>query len=212
MFSCRESYTSFLKQILQILMMRLQSRMGARMGIIYVKDLIYSLSVFIGKHGPAALFEALEGIQAGMGRMVLEGVWLKEVLKIRGTLEKKTVAVSMVRVLCEYQLVMTDDVLWVKQLTALLLLLEEKDDTTALKDADDELAELEETGYEAGFSKLYFASATSMDIFSSISCPKKFLVSTLSTLSSARPGHVRTLNYLYCSNSYFNIVFDTGAK
>ena len=46
-------------------MMRLQSRMGGRMGILYTKELLYSMSIFIGKNGANAIFEALEKVQMG---------------------------------------------------------------------------------------------------------------------------------------------------
>lgn len=59
------SYANFLNEIIKILMIRLQSRMSGRNAAGYAKDLIYTVSILIGKLGPDALLGALEALQAG---------------------------------------------------------------------------------------------------------------------------------------------------
>ena len=59
------AYQSKVPDIFICLMKRLQSRMTARMGILYTKDMLYSISVFIGKNGAVALFDTLQNMQPG---------------------------------------------------------------------------------------------------------------------------------------------------
>lgn len=67
LFGCMPftSYANFLNEIIKILMIRLQSRMSGRNATGYAKDLIYTVSILIGKLGPDALLGALEALQAG---------------------------------------------------------------------------------------------------------------------------------------------------
>lgn len=61
----RESYGNFLNEIIKILMIRLQTRMAGRNSVGYTKDLVYTISVLIGKVGPDVFLGALEGLQKG---------------------------------------------------------------------------------------------------------------------------------------------------
>ena len=174
-------------------MMRLQARLNTRMGILYTKGLLYTLSVFIGKHGPSTLFDALENIQPGMGMMLLDQVWLPSVLKVRGAMERKAISIGMTRILCELPQVQTNHNLWIKVLTKILQLFEEKEEVIEAKDPDAQLVDLEEMGYEAGFSKLCFTSSKEKDYMEHIQSAKHFLTSSLSTLSSQTPNVVSVL-------------------
>lgn len=64
-FMPHESYASFFNEIVKILMIRLQSRMAGRNSASYTKDLVYTLSVAVGKLGPNALLGAMEALQSG---------------------------------------------------------------------------------------------------------------------------------------------------
>lgn len=64
-FMPHEAYGNYLNEIIKILMIRLQSRMSGRNASGYAKDLIYTVSVLIGKLGPNAFLGALEGLQSG---------------------------------------------------------------------------------------------------------------------------------------------------
>lgn len=63
----QSAYANFQNEIIKILMIRLQSRMSGRNASGYAKDLIYTVSVLIGKLGPAAFLGALESLQSGYG-------------------------------------------------------------------------------------------------------------------------------------------------
>lgn len=59
------AYASYENEIVKVLMIRLHSRMGGRNAAGYAKDLIFTVSVLIGKRGPNAFLSALESLQAG---------------------------------------------------------------------------------------------------------------------------------------------------
>lgn len=59
------TYSNYFNEILKILMIRLQTRISGRGSTVFVKDLIYTLSIFISKQGPSVLIDALESLQQG---------------------------------------------------------------------------------------------------------------------------------------------------
>lgn len=199
-----QSYANFSFEIFKILMLRLQSRMNGRMGIIYTKELILSLSIFIGKNGAMPLFESLEKMQAGMSSMLMKQIWIPNVMKIRGEMEKKNVSIAMTRIACEVPGIQADAECWGNLLAEIVNVLEEAEETTAQKDADDALLELEETGYEAGYSKLCFASISGNDLLCEIPSAKMYLATSLSTLSGSRPGVVR-IYFSFTSRSFLSM-------
>jgi exportin-2 (importin alpha re-exporter) len=59
------TYQTYLNEIVKILMIRLQSRMAGRSPTAFAVELIYTMSVMIGKLGPDVFTGALETLQAG---------------------------------------------------------------------------------------------------------------------------------------------------
>ncbi|TYZ61665.1 hypothetical protein PybrP1_010664 [[Pythium] brassicae (nom. inval.)] len=183
------AYASFESEIVKVLMIRLQSRMSGRNAAGYAKDLIFTVSVLIGKRGPDAFLGALENLQAGMSTMFVRSVWLEHVARARGAVERKTCVVGLTRFLCESELCASTPTLWTDALVACLQILEEGDDgASAVKDEDEALLELEQTGYEAGYSKLYFANVVSLDILAEYPPPKRYLAESIAKQSASRPG------------------------
>jgi exportin-2 (importin alpha re-exporter) len=64
-FMAREAYGNFLNEIVKILMIRLQTRMSGRNSVGYTKDLVYTVSVLVGKVGPDVFVGSLEALQQG---------------------------------------------------------------------------------------------------------------------------------------------------
>ena len=128
-----------------------------------------------------------------MGLMLVQQVWIPNFMKVRGKLERKTVAIGMNRILCEAPVVKNNPELWITMLNGILQFFEDTQVEEQVKDADEQLLELEETGYEAGFSKLYFASSKTVDLLAEFPSAKHHLATSLSTLSAANPGTVSSL-------------------
>lgn len=127
--------------------------------------------------------------------MFLNSVWLQNSVRARALVEKKACVVGLTRLLCESELCLADLKVWSEVLVAAVKVLEENaDGAVAVKDEDESLLELEQTGYEAGFSKLYFASSTPVDYLQEYPAPTRYLAESIAKLSAARPGVVRSWN------------------
>uniref|UniRef100_K3WBA5 Importin N-terminal domain-containing protein n=1 Tax=Globisporangium ultimum (strain ATCC 200006 / CBS 805.95 / DAOM BR144) TaxID=431595 RepID=K3WBA5_GLOUD len=188
-FMPQESYGAYLNEIVKILMIRLQSRMSGRNASGYAKDLVYTVSVLIGKLGPNVFLGALESLQSGMSSMFLKNVWLEHVVRARGAVERKVCVVGLTRLMCESEICTSDLEVWKAVLVVALSILEEGDDgSAAVKGEDESLLELEQTGYEAGYSKLYFANVVSLDALAEYPPAKRYLTESIAKLSASRPG------------------------
>lgn len=64
-FLAKEVYGNFLNEIVKILMIRLQTRMSGRNSVGYTKELVYTISILIGKVGPDVYVGSLESLQKG---------------------------------------------------------------------------------------------------------------------------------------------------
>ncbi len=126
-----------------------------------------------------------------MSTMVLDPVWVENAVRARGASEKKACVVGLVRIMCESEVATAQPAVWGKLLNAVVKLLEDGDDASvAVKDEEETLLELEQTGYEAGYSKLFFASVAPTDYLLDFAPPRQYLVESLSKLSSSKPGTV----------------------
>lgn len=123
--------------------------------------------------------------------MFVKNVWLENVARARGTIEKKACVVGLTRLMCESELCTSNLEMWKESMLAALKVLEEGDDGAAgIKDEDESLLELEQTGYEAGYSKLFFASVIPVDYLAEYPPAKQYLTESVAKLSASRPGVV----------------------
>lgn len=188
-FMPRETYASFLNEIVKILMIRLQTRMAGRNSVSYVKELVYTVSVLVGKLGPDVLLASLESLQKGMSTMFIKSVWLTCNARGRGPAERKACVIGLTRLMCETDLCIADLDLWTEMLAAAVSLLEEGGENGfAVKDEDESLLELEQTGYEAGYARLFFASVVPLDHLQEYTVPTRYLAESIAKLSASRPG------------------------
>ncbi|TMW55093.1 hypothetical protein Poli38472_013855 [Pythium oligandrum] len=188
-FMPQEAFKNFYSEIVKILMIRLQSRMSGRSPASFVIDLLHTISVAIGKLGADAFVGALEALQPGMSKMFLVSVWAENATKVRGRNEKKACVIGLTRLLCESELCKSQLDVWKSTLEATVKVLEDVEDSSSLvRDNDDVLEDLEQTGYEAGFSKLHFASIVPTDCLSEYPEGKNYFVTSLAKLSASQPG------------------------
>ncbi|EEY65961.1 exportin-2-like protein [Phytophthora infestans T30-4] len=188
-FMPREAYGSFLNEIIKILMIRLQTRMAGRNSEGYTKELVYTVSVLIGKLGPDTFLASLESLQKGMSTMFIKSVWLQCNARGRSPAERKACAIGLTRLMCETEFCGADLDMWTEMLIAAVKVLEEAGDSgAAVKDEDESLLELEQTGYEAGYAKLFFASVIPLDYLQEYPVPTCYLAESISKLSASKPG------------------------
>ena len=125
--------------------------------------------------------------------MLLTSVWTGGASHSKGLLERKACVIGLTRLACETNLCRSQGEFWGKLVTAAINLLETPDSAAQLKDEEEALLDLEQTGYEAGYSKLYFATVTSADYLPEYGLPQLFLVQSISKLSPSEPAKVRGL-------------------
>jgi len=87
----------FLTSIFRVLFERLQKAKTAK----YVRCLIIFFSVICVVHSPEVVVTRIDGIQPGLFYMLLQRVWLENMQKIVGQMERKTCIVALANLLCD---------------------------------------------------------------------------------------------------------------
>ncbi|RQM11905.1 hypothetical protein B5M09_012399, partial [Aphanomyces astaci] len=186
------AYQPLLPELVKILMMRLQSRLSGRNASIYSKEMIVTLSIFVAKHGAATLVNAVESVQPGMMKMLLNPIWVDNAVKAKGPHERKAALVGLTLLVTD-TFVGKDAELLDKIFPAISKLLDVKEDTstTVHKTEDEILIDLEETGYDAGYTSLHFASSAGVDYAAHIGNGRQMCLESISRQSHATPHFVR---------------------
>ncbi|XP_003739003.1 exportin-2 [Galendromus occidentalis] len=175
---------AFIKQIFVLLFQRLSSSKTIKL----IKGLLVFFNLFAIKYGATTLQSTVDGIQANLFGMVLEKLYIAEVQRVSGTVERKICAVGMVKILCETPVMTTTySSFWPLILEALVKLLEAPEDTTVPD--DEHFIEIEDTpGYQAAYSQLIFAGKKPHDPLQNVQDPRILLVDGLRNLANSRPG------------------------
>ncbi|CAK4329689.1 unnamed protein product [Aphanomyces euteiches] len=186
------AYQPLLPELVKILMMRLQSRLSGRNAGIYTKEMIVTLSIFMAKHGAMTLVNAVESVQPGMMKMLVDPIWIENAPKAKGPNERKAALIGLTLLVCDTPF-SKDTTVLPKLFPAISRLLDNKDDTSATltKTEDEILIDLEETGYDAGFTSLHFASSGGVDYASHVPNGRQVCLESISRLSSSTPGFYR---------------------
>ena len=125
--------------------------------------------------------------------MVIQNLFIPDLQKVSGNLERKICAIGVSKILTECQLLLSNEAnikIWISLLESLIGLFELPEDTTV---ADDEhFIEIEDTpGYQASFNQLFSAAKREPDPFQGqIPNAKIFLAKSLENLSSSAPNMV----------------------
>jgi len=156
------------------------------------------MSLFIGKHGASTVIKCVDNLQANLFAMVLDSLYVPNVAKVNGRVERKICCIGMIKLLTECpETLSTYAAFWPKVLRALLTVIELPEDETEQHGefAIDEDEEQEHTFTNAAFTPLTYASKQDVDPFSGVDV-KKYLATQLYQLSTSQPtiqAHVRSL-------------------
>lgn len=166
-------------QIFTLLFQRLSSSKTTK----YVKSLIVFFNFYAAKIGPNELIQLIDGIQNQMFGMVCQRVFITDVNKVSGEVERKIVSVGMTKILCESQTMMQQySSNWQGMLQALIELFELPPDESSIE--GDSFIEIEDTaGYQVAYSQLNFATGKRDDPFAEIPDGKRFLIEHLSKMN-----------------------------
>jgi exportin-2 (importin alpha re-exporter) len=148
-----------------------------------VKCLIVFFSFYAAKIGPNELIALIDGIQNQMFGMVCQRVFITDVNKVSGDVERKIVSVGMARILCESQtMIQQYSTHWQGMLQALIELFELPVDESNIE--GDNFIEIEDTaGYQVAYSQLNFATGKREDPVAEVPDGKRFLIESLSKMT-----------------------------
>ncbi|KAG5890853.1 hypothetical protein JTB14_016286 [Gonioctena quinquepunctata] len=186
-----EALAPFHKQIFFLLFQRLSSSSKTTK---FVKNLIVFFCLYAVKYSASELITTIDGIQAQMFGMVLEKLFIAELQKISGNIERKIVACGITKVLCDCPEMYVGNYhkYWPQLLQALLSFFEMPRDESTLP--DDHFIEVDDAPtFQSASAKLNFANTAQSDPLQAIAEPRQFLVQNLSTLGSSQPGRLPTL-------------------
>jgi exportin-2 (importin alpha re-exporter) len=166
-------------QVFTLLFQRLSSSKTTK----YVKSLVVFFNFYAAKIGPNELIQLIDGIQNQMFGMVCQRVFIPDINKVSGDIERKIVSVGMARILCESQtMIQQYSAHWQGMLQALIELFELPVDESNIE--GDNFIEIEDTaGYQVAYSQLNFASGKRDDPIAEIPDGKRFLIEQLSKMS-----------------------------
>ncbi|CAH1099878.1 unnamed protein product [Psylliodes chrysocephalus] len=184
-----EALAPYHKQIFFLLFQRLSSSKTTK----YVINLIVFFCLYMVKYSPNDLVSLIDGIQTQMFGMVLEKLLIAELQKIAGDVERKIVAIGVIKLLCECPEMYTGTYqkYWPQLLQALLSFFEMPRDETTLP--DDHFIEVDDTPtFQTASAKLNFANGVKNDPLQAITEPRQFLVQSLATLGGSQPGRLPT--------------------
>jgi exportin-2 (importin alpha re-exporter) len=190
--------------LFQLLLMRLQ---GSTKSPRYRKLVTTYFGLLVGKFGPQAVVERLDGMQPGLTSMILEQVWNPRLANDPPVLrtEAKVNVLGMTKLLCESPYLLSDparQLLWSQGLAGVVMVLTSsswKDGTVAAGGAGQATGALDddveiEIGYDTQFSKLTFASRSPEDFIPEVPDAGLFFCQSLHRLvSSSQPGSLLPL-------------------
>jgi exportin-2 (importin alpha re-exporter) len=182
--------SQYVKQIFVLLFQRLTSSKTTKL----VKNMLIFFSLYAYKYGCNNLMELIESMQQGMFLMVLEKLYISDLQKVSGNVDRKICAVGVTKIICECPVLLSNEnylKIWISLLESLIGLFELPEDTST---ADDEhFIDVEDTpGYSGSFNQLYSATKTDPDPFKGeIPNPKFYLSKNLENLSSTIPSKIQ---------------------
>mmetsp|Transcript_1332 Transcript_1332/g.2876 ORF Transcript_1332/g.2876 Transcript_1332/m.2876 type:complete len:983 (+) Transcript_1332:67-3015(+) len=189
MYMHQEVFMPRMKDILQILMMKLQQSKTPK----YVGLITHFFALFIGKFGPQAYLDQLNQLQPGMGLMLLVQVWVPRLQAASPTrLEAKTQMVGLTKLLCETPALLADangQQIWSQILFCAVKIVCSPDShlgALSAQDNDDDA----EIGYDATFSVLHFATRPARDPFPEVQDAGASLVRSVGGLCASHPGQI----------------------
>ena len=185
----QEKVLPYMKQIFQILMMKLQAGKTPK----YVGLVTHFFALFIGKCGSQVYMDQLNALQPGLGLMLMTQVWIPRLQQFSPTrLEAKTQVVGLTKLLCETPALLSDpngQQIWGQALACAVKIVcspESHLNSLSAEGNDDDV----EIGYDATFSLLHFATRPSRDPFPEVADASTSLIQGVGLVSSSSPGQL----------------------
>jgi len=186
-----QSIETSMKQVFTLLFQRLQTSKTTK----YVKSFIVFTSLFAGLKSGELLQTYIDGVQPKLFPMMVEKIFVADLQKVSGKIDRKISAVGVTKMLTEVPAFFAaDDYLskWVQLLEALIGLFELPEDESTPD--DEHFVDVEDNaGYQNAFSQLAYGSKKDEDPFHEILDPKEYLAKQLYRVSVTHPGKLGPL-------------------
>ncbi|KAL2737733.1 exportin-2 [Vespula squamosa] len=177
----------YMKQIFVLLFQRLSSSKTTK----FVQGLILFFAYYIIRYNATSLVNIIDQIQPQMFGMVVERIFLSDLQKVSGDIEKKVTAVGMSNLLidCPPMLESPYNSYYPRLLAALIEFFESSQDETLLPE-DNLMPEFEDAmEYQVGYSQLIYAKMPKKDPLQSVGDVRLHLAQGLGRLSPGQlPG------------------------
>eukprot|EP00117_Sycon_ciliatum_P032906 scpid41873/ scgid25428/ Exportin-2; Cellular apoptosis susceptibility protein; Chromosome segregation 1-like protein; Importin-alpha re-exporter len=185
----QDTLEPFLGTLFTLIFQRLTSAKTVK----FVKGLIVFFSLYAGKFGGSALIKRIEPLQTGLFNMVLEKLFLSDLQKVSGPLDRKTCAVGVTNLLTATPEVLSGTyACWPNALVALVRLFELPEEEDG--DADEHFAEIEDqSGYQTVYAGLIFAGRVRHDPFPEVADVKVAFVKSLQTMLAQHAQFVKII-------------------
>ncbi|MES1918462.1 Exportin-2, variant 2, partial [Bonamia ostreae] len=175
----------YLPQILKLVCVKLDKDRSAR----FISKFSEFYCSFVALVGFDLAFEATESVQKGMTAMLLENVVLANIKSLDGNKQRKNCALGMTEMVTAERFVRNFSeeqiIILLKETISII----ELPPVFSMKN-EEELENLERTGFSAQYSNLIFAAYKQHDPLSKLGEAKKLLALKLSSLSKKVPNKV----------------------
>lgn len=157
----------------------------------FVRNVLVCFSLYAFVRGPQVLASTIDSIQDKMFGMVLEKLYVQDVQKVTGIIERRICISAMVKILVALPFISEGSYnnLWASLLQVLVAMLELPEVKTENED-DEHFSDIENVlTYQAQYSRLIFASKRRIDpTGNEVQDPRLFLAQSLKSLSTQSPG------------------------
>ena len=170
------------------------------------------MSLFLVKHGPAALVDTMNTIQPTIFRTIVEQFWIPNLKLITGAIEFKLTAVASTRLICESPVLLDPSAVgvWGKMLDSIVTSFSRPEEDRV--EEEPEMPDIaENVGYTATFVNLYNAGKKEEDPLKDIKDPKEFLVASLARISATSLGGSLKLSMKILSQQIEKRCFSSAA-
>ncbi|CCW61512.1 unnamed protein product [Phytomonas sp. EM1] len=179
---------NYLSAALQVLLQRLQTAKTPK----YVRILIIFLSITVCVRSAEDLVHRMEEIQYGLFFMILSRVWLPNMQKITGTLERKICVVALAKLLCDSESLQQNPQMWAESVFSCLRMIHdtvEEDDRSSFSPREVTLNDLTQTpdeGFTNAFCPLQEAVRKPVDVCQTVTDANQYFKEHIKELLSGR--------------------------
>ncbi|CCW68184.1 unnamed protein product, partial [Phytomonas sp. Hart1] len=192
---------NYLTAALQVLLQRLHAAKTPK----YVRILIIFLSITVCVRSAEDLVHRMEEIQPGLFFMILSKVWLPNMQKITGALERKICVVALARLLCDSESLQKEPQMWAESVYSCLRMIHdtvEEDDRSSFSPREVTLNELKQTQDEEFtnvFCPLQEAVRKPVDVCQMVTDANQYFKEHMKELLSGRGAPLMKVLEVYLS-------------